>query len=431
VSNVAEVAGTVVHRIDDWKEPRLAPLLRTVNALSDRTARRWIPLDADSLLAAARRRTGLHEIGEDEIREPLGFVLADLADDEHLTPFGRLTARSILGQILRARLRVHAALARRKEAAALPVRSPLVIVGLPRTGTTHLHHLLAQVPALRSLPFWESIAPLPGRLAAHGLPDARRLRARLRLRQIDSMLPLMRAMHAMEVDLPHEELQLSALTFRSFFFEGAFRLPRYQRWYTASDHRMAYLDLRRMLQLLQALRGGERWVLKSPQHLEQLDALAAVFADVRVVRTHRDPARAVLSLATMITYSRRVCYRDLDPAAEARGWVVRAEQLLRRCQQQIERLPRERVVDVGFDDLQRDPVATVERVLDFAGIPFDGESRRAVQSHLARYRHGRFGRVDYRFADLGLDPVALRERFHFVEARSLTREPAVRTHANA
>jgi hypothetical protein len=426
VSTAPGAAGGIVHRIDDWREPRLAPLLRAVNALPEGTAERWIPLAEASLLASARRRTGLRDFGGEDFREPLGLVLADLAEDERLTPFGRLTARSILGQILRARLRITEALARQPEAAAQAVRAPLVIVGLPRTGTTHLHHLLAQVRALRSLPLWESVAPLPGRLAARGLPDARRLCARLRLRQIDAMLPLLRAMHSMEVDLPHEELQLSALTFRSFFFECAFRLPRYRRWYAAGDHRGAYLYLRRVLQLLQVLRGGERWVLKSPQHLDQLGALSAAFPDVRVVRTHRDPARAVLSLATMITYSRRVCYRDLDPGDEARGWVERAEQLLRRCHQQIQRIPRERVLEIAFDRLQADPIGTVECVLEFAGMPFDGESRRAVEAHLAHYRRWRFGRVDYRYEDLGLDPHALAERFRCADERPLARVRAGR-----
>jgi hypothetical protein len=416
VSRDPEADVAILQRIDDWQRPRLPALLRAVNALSDGAARRAIPLGEASLLAAARRRTGLRVFG-DGIREPLALLLEDLESDAHLTPFGRLTARSILGQILRAHLRVEDALARRPAVAGLPVHAPIVIVGLPRTGTTHLHHLLAQVPALRSLPFWESIAPLPGRLAAWGLPDARRLRARLRLRQIDAMLPLFRAMHAMAVDLPHEELQLSALTFRSFFFEGAFRLPHYRRWYAAGDHREAYRYLRRVLQLLQSLRGGERWVLKSPQHLDQLDALAAAFPDLRIVRTHRDPARAVLSLATMITYTRRVCYRNLDPAAEARGWVERAEQLLRRSQQQAERLARERVLDVSFDALRADPVGTVERVLAFAELPLDTAARRAVDAYLARHRPARSGRVDYRFEDLGLDRAALDERFRFASAR--------------
>ena len=396
-------------RIDDWQAPWLPLPARLLNTLPDRLAARLAPLEEASLLAAARRRTRLDDFGEEGFREPLGLLLGDLAADDRLTPLGRLTARAVFGQLLRTRLRVEDRLTRDPAVASRELPAPIVIVGLPRTGTTHLHNLLSSVSALRSLPLWESVEPV----RPPGYPDLRRLRCAVRLRQIDYLIPLLRPMHEMQVDLPHEELQLSALTFRSFFFEGSFRLPRYRPWYAAGDHSGAYRYLRRVLLALQRSGGSERWVLKSPQHLDQLRALSSAFPDSKIVRTHRDPVRAVLSLATMITYTRRVCYRDLDPAAEARSWADRLEQMLRRSLEQAEALPSDRVLHVSYEAFVKDEWATLERVFDFAEVEVDAAARNAIRAHLDGCGLRRPGLFEYRFEDLGLDPGELRERFRF------------------
>jgi len=395
--------------IDDWQAPWLPLPARLLNVLPDRLAARLAPLDEASLLAAARRRTKLDDFGDEGFREPLRLLLGDLTADDRLTPLGRLTARTVFGQLLRARLRVEDLLTRDPAIASRELPAPIVVVGLPRTGTTHLHNLLSRVPALRSLPLWESVEPVrpPGYL------DLRRLRSSVRLRQIDYLIPLFRLMHEMKIDLPHEELQLSALTFRSFFFEGSFRLPRYRPWYAAGDHTGAYLYLRRVLLALQRSAGSERWVLKSPQHLDQLTALSNAFPDSKVIRTHRDPVRAVLSLATMITYTRRVCYRDLDPVAEARSWVDRLEQMLRRSLEQAEAVPSDRVLDVSYEVFVKDEWATLERVFDFAEVELDAAARKAIRAHLDACGLGRRALLEYSFEHLGLDPRELRERFRF------------------
>jgi hypothetical protein len=396
-------------RVDDWRAPWLPLPAQLLNAIPDCPSTRLAPLEETSLLAAARRRTRLGDFGDEGFREPLRLLLGDLAADDCLTPLGRLTARAIFGQLLRARLRVEDRLARDPAIASRELPAPIVIVGLPRTGTTHLHNLLSRLPALRFLPLWESVEPV----RSPGCPDLRRLRCALRLRQIDYLIPLFRRMHEMQVDLPHEELQLSALTFRSFFFEGSFRLPRYRPWYAAGDHSGAYRYLRRVLLTLQRSGASERWVLKSPQHLDQLRALSSAFPDSKIVRTHRDPVRAVLSLATMLTYTRRVCYRHIDPMAEARSWADRLEQMLRRSLEQAEALPRNRLLDVSYEAFLKDEWATVERVFDFAEVEIDAAGRDAIRAHLNACGLGRRGLFEYRFEDLGLDPGELRERFRF------------------
>jgi len=407
----------VVHHIEDWDCPKLPPPARLFNTLPSALATRLLPLDEASLLEAACKRTGLRDFGDESFREPLRMILDDLEADDYLSPLGRITARSIFSQLLTGRLTVEDRLKRNPAIRSLEVPAPIVIVGLPRTGTTHLHNLLSKVSSLRFLPMWESVNPLPVSRPRLPLPDLRRQSNAMRLRMIDYLMPLFRAMHEIDVDLPHEELQLSAMDFRSFFFEGSFRLPTYLPWYVSSEHSAGYHYLRGVLQVLQDVGGDGRWVLKSPQHLDQLGALTSAFPDARIVRTHRDPVRAVLSLLTMVIYARRICYRDLDPAAEARVWVDRLERMLRDSLEQADRLPTEQILDIRFEEFIKDPVQTVERVLAFAAVDLDRSSREAIHTHLASHTRARHGRVAYEFEDLGLDPDELRERFRFYRER--------------
>ncbi|MBW2286306.1 MAG: sulfotransferase [Deltaproteobacteria bacterium] len=406
-----------VQHIEDWDCPRLPLPARLFNTLPDPLAARLLPLDEASLLKSACRRTGLRDFGDEGFREPMRMILDDLEADDHLSPLGRLTARSIFSQLLTGRLAVEDRLKRKPAIHSLEVPAPIVIVGLPRTGTTHLHNLLSRASSLRFLPMWESVNPLPVPGRRLPLPDLRRQSNAMRVRMIDYLMPLFRMMHEIDVDLPHEELQLSAMNFRSFFFEGSFRLPTYRPWYISSEHSEGYRYLRRVLQVLQDARGHGRWVLKSPQHLDQFGALTSAFPDARIVRTHRDPVRAVLSLVTMVTYAQRICFRNLDFVAEARSWVDRLEQMLRDSLEQADRLPPGQVLDIRFDEFVKDPMQTVERVLAFAAVDLDEPSREAIHVHLASHTRDRHGRVAYEFEDLGLDPEELHERFRFYRER--------------
>ena len=181
--------------------------------------------------------------------------------------------RELLVGLLVTRLRLTALLDRHPEILDVPVEAPIIVLGLPRTGTTHLHDLLAADPGLRSLPYWESIEPIldgDGR-PPEGQPDPRRERAELGLSLINTAMPLFAAMHEMTTDGPHEEIQLLAVDFSTMLFEASYQVPGYVSWYRTHGQTHAYRTLRVLLQALQFLRpAGDRWLLKSPQHLEQL-----------------------------------------------------------------------------------------------------------------------------------------------------------------
>jgi hypothetical protein len=309
------------------------------------------------------------------------------------------------------RLRLAALLREHPEIERERIEAPLVVLGLPRTGTTHLHALLAQHPSLRALPYWESLEPIPPREVRIGAePDRRRQRCEQALRFQHWVMPLFPAMHEMTADAPHEEIQLLAADFRTMLFEASTHVPRYGAWYRAQDHTSAYRFLRRMLQALQWLRGPKRWVLKSPQHLDQLGPLLAVFPDARVVHTHRDPARAVASMCTMLAYGLRMQSRRPDPLAVGRVWGERIAAMLEASLRDRPLLPAAQAMDLRFADFMADEIGAALRVCELAGLPAGDGVRRRFEAYQAAHPRGRHGRVESRLEDFGLDAGAIRAR---------------------
>lgn len=230
-------------------------------------------------------------------------------------------------------------------------------------------------------------------------------------------MPRFGAMHEFEAGEPHEEIQLLAIAFATQLFEASHRVPTSVRGYRDTDQTPAYRTLRRVLRALTWLRGGRRWLLKSPQHLENLGPLLETFPDATLVQTHRDPVRITVSLATMVAYGARMQQRRPDPAAIGRQWGRRVEDMLRASVEGRNRLPADRVVDVHFAELQKDPLGAAARILERGGLPFGREARAAAEPYLATHPRGRFGRVRYRPEPLGLDEAELSERFRFYRER--------------
>ena len=410
-------------RIEDLARPRTPWWLRAVNLVAGPFAR-GIRFDPDEMLAAARKRTGLDDFGPPEFEEPFRLFL-DCIRDLPWTPFGRIGQRRFIEGLLDTRLRIEALIAERPEILETPVVEPVVIAGLPRTGTTHLFNLVSQHPALRSLPYWESLEPIPGPKDAPkpGARDPRIDRCEQQLAFMNRVMPLFPAMHEFEPEIPHEEVQLQLLQFATCLLESMAEVPRYANWYAETDQTPHYAYLRRVLQVCQFLRPGPvpptRWILKSPQHVAQLPALFATFPDARVIRTHRDPVRVVASLATMISYGRRMSFRpdSVDPHVIGAHWARRIELWLRTTTEDEARLDMSRVLDLRFHDFMKDDVGAALHALDWAGLRVDEAARGAVESFAARNVRGKHGSIAYPLEALGLDEGSLRPRFRAYQER--------------
>lgn len=397
-------------RLDDLARPRFSaeaqPILDMMATLAPDC-----PLDADALHARAAADTGLSDFGADDYRERLEVYLAALRDIDGLHGAGVVNFYGQLLQLLKNRLLLTDLLTRHPEIDDIELQPPVVIAGLPRTGTTHLHNLLAAPPTFRTMPYWESVEPFPLPAEAGVEPDPRRARMDVAVGLINTVMPHFPLMHEMTTEHVHEEIQLLANDFSTMLFETLAEVPRWRDYYQAHDQTPHYEYLARQLKAMQFLRGGRRWLLKSPQHLEQVPVLDRVFGGSIVVFTHRDPVPVALSMIAMITYSARM-HRSTVPVHEiAASWIDRLDDMLSALVRDRDTIGPERSIDVRFDDFMADELGVAERVYALAGEPFTDEARRAVDDYLAAHRRGRLGSVATSCEMFGLTEADLRGRF--------------------
>ncbi len=414
---MTDVEGAVVH-LDDLAEPRFSEEAQQIRDVMASMAPDF-PLDADVLHAKAAAETGLADFGADDYRERLDVYLAALQDIPTMQPVGIVNHHAQLLQWLKNRLLLTDLLARHPEINDIELLPPVVIAGLPRTGTTHLHNMLAAPPTFRTMPYWESNEPFPLPAEAGIEPDPRRARMDVAVEVLNIVMPRFPLMHEMTTDHVHEEIQLLANDFSTMLFETLAHVPRWRDYYMTHDQTTHYEYLKTQLKAMQFLRGGRRWLLKSPQHLEQLPVLNAVFPDVFVIFTHRDPAPVTLSMLAMITYSARMYCSPVPVHDIASSWVERLGLMLDALVRDRDTIAPQRSIDVRFDEFMADEMAVAAHVYDKAGEALDDEARAAISGYLAGHRRGRLGTVATSPEMFGLTARDLRDPFAAYVARFL------------
>ncbi|ORB75153.1 sulfotransferase family protein [Mycobacterium scrofulaceum] len=397
-------------RLDDLAQPRFSAEAQQLLDMMA-TLAPDCPLDADALRARAAADTGLDDFGAPDYRERLDVYLAALREIDGLHAAGVVNFFGQLLQLLKNRLLLTDLLSRHPEIDDIALQPPVVIAGLPRTGTTHLHNLLAAPPTFRTMPYWESVEPFPLPTEAGVEPDPRRARMDVAVAVINTVMPHFPLMHEMTTDHVHEEIQLLANDLSTMLFETLADVPRWRDYYQAHDQTPHYQHLARQLKAMQFLRGGRRWLLKSPQHLEQVPVLARVFPGSIVVFTHRDPVPVALSMIAMITYSARMHRSPVPVERIAASWIDRLDDMLSALVRDRDAIGPDRSIDVRFDDFMTDEIGVAERVYALAGEPFTAQARTAVEGYLAAHRRGRLGAVATSCEMFGLKESDLRRRF--------------------
>jgi hypothetical protein len=401
-------------RIDDLAQPQLNEAQRGALAWGEGNP---VQLQPQAVLAAACARTGLSDFGAEDFRERLQLLCEEWDGDRALTAMHRAVLFGYLARYAGNRLLIHDTLKRQPQILNEKIDRPVIVTGLPRSGTTHLVNLLAADARFHSLPLWESYepVPLPGESALQGT-DPRYARCAAAWEGMRTVTPLLAAMHPMEPDHIHEELELMGPDFASYNFEWLTMSPRWRDHYLRTDQTPHYEYLKRVLQLLQWQRRepGKRWVLKCPQHLEQLPVLLKVFPDATVVFTHRDPVAVIQSTITMQAYTQRMQRPQVEMAWLRDYWVARIEHLLRACTRDREVARAGRSVDCPFHVFMRDPWKILEEVYTKAQLPLTSQARATLEHYLAAHPRGKAGQVLYELKrDFALDPHELRQRFRF------------------
>ncbi|MDF0673539.1 MAG: sulfotransferase [Nitrospira sp.] len=396
-------------------------LVHTINALGGTVGQATLAsLEEEELIKAARRRAGHDDFGDSSFREPLRRLVSSFQAEAHLHPLGRLTVRSQLTMLLVNRLRLQEDRRRHPGIVEQHIRRPIIITGLPRTGTTFLHGLLALDPANRVPRTWETLYPSPPPETETYHVDRRIALVDRQLRWFHRMVQDVNRVHPVSAELPEECLVLLGHSFMSYLFVASHRLPSYLDWLESQDLRPSYEMHRRFLQHLQWRCPGERWVLKTPAHMFDFEAMFETYPDACVVMTHRDPIEVIASNASLTATLKSAFSDDVDPVEVGRECSRRWSEALRRALRSRDRgcVPSERFLDLYYTDLVADPVAAVERVYGHFDLPLSDGLRDKVREFVNRNPRNRFGTHRYTLHDFGLDLqeeekryAAYRERF--------------------
>jgi hypothetical protein len=403
-------------RITDLRDPILTPAQRSFLEEAERNP---VSLTETAVLQTAADRTGLNDFGSDDFRERLRVILGDATANSNLTELVKTTLFNRTANAAVNRLVAHDLLARHPEIHDGQIVAPIVIAGLPRSGTTHLLGLLSADSRLRSLPYWESLEPIPRLHERPSGVDPRYTRAAAAWDRLQLINPMMAPYHPMDADHIHEDLELQVPDFASYAWEWIFPAPRWRDHYLAHDQTPHYQYAKNMLKVMQWQDGVTRpWVLKCPQHLEQLGPLMTVYPDAVVVFTHRDPIASLQSIVTQLAYVIRTREKRVDPDWYLRYWSDRVERMLSAYVRDVERVPIEQRLDVGFDQLVGDDMATVERVYKSVGLPITDAARAEIMEYRATHQRYKYGSIDHDLRrDFGADPDELRGRFASYLAR--------------
>jgi hypothetical protein len=400
-------------RIADLASPELTPVQKSVIEAAGGMP---VEFTEEAVLDAACGATGLSDFGADDFRGRLAIWLQAVDEDAELGSVGRIGVFRDITRYATNRLRFEDLLKRHPEILDIEIDRPIIIAGLPRSGTTHLLNLIASDRRLRSLPYWESIEPIPipgEQLDANGV-DPRLARCRESYKQQDMLMPLLKNMHDMAPEHVHEEIELQCIDFSSYELEWIATVPRWRDHYLAEDQRSSYAYMKNVLRALQWMRGPKRWILKSPQHMEQLGPLMDTFPDATVAITHRDPVSVIASTVTMLVYGDRIRRTRVDPPAVAAYWIDRIERLLRACVKDRDRIPSDRSIDVLFHEFMDGDVAMVRRIYELADLEMTAEAQADLDAYMLENPRGKHGRIVYDLkGDFGVERSELRERFGF------------------
>ena len=363
---------------------------------------------AAELIDAARRRTGLDDFGPGDFFEPLSRFLESCQREARLNFIGKTALRSDLVRMLSNRLLLEQDRHLHPSIRTQRIVEPLFIIGLPRSGTTLLHTLMAADPAHRAPMIWEVMFPSP--------PTDQRKTARIAETQrsisyLHWLAPTFRNVHAVGAKLPQECIGLTSPSMLSDQLDSMYRVPSYRRWYLNQDLQPAYQFHHRFLQHLQRRRTAQRWVLKAPAHMFALPALLSTYPDAQFVQVHRDPLQAITSVSSLIAILRSIFSDQVDPVEVGHdAWQYWAD-TMKAFLPHRDQLPAGRFCDVDYGEIRRDPIEAVRKVYEHFGWELTDEAAKRMRSVLNNQPREENGFHRYEPAQFGLVPEEVSSSF--------------------
>jgi hypothetical protein len=363
---------------------------------------------SDTLMTQAVEASGLDDFGPGDFREGLDVLLESLVQDANLSPATDADVIGAFARRLTNRLEVEDWYRRHPEISELPLRGPIDINGLPRTGTTAVANMMSLDPQFRSLRGWEQSKPCPPPTPDTETTDPRRLQA---ARENELVSPELKAMHLYDLDATTEDTEVLGMAFHG----QQYTLPvyGYHRWWREADMTPTYHYHRRVVTLLQSQRPPDLWLFKAPHHKFHLEAIVAAYPDVRFVMTHRDPVKSVPSYASIVSTIFPAAQGERDLHQVGREVSNHLRTGMENAIAARTRLGEDRFFDVHHRDLIADPMGTMRNVYDFLGLDLHPPVEQALLDWQQNNRSGAHGTHRYTAEQFGLTVAQLRSDFEF------------------
>lgn len=374
----------------------------------------------DALHEAVTQQIGLTDFGPADYQDGLRVLLMSLDHDARLSETGRASSWNDLCWALAGRAIAYDAMSRHPEHLTEDVRKPVIIVGVPRTGTTALHKLLAVDPQFHGPEKWLLGAPIPRppRKEWASNPWFRREQADLddRFGAADGAAGssrISRAAHNMIAEEVDECIWIQRQSFVSNFWATSFPVASYDAWWQAQDECGSYAHLKRCIRLIGMNDHDKRWLLKNPSHILHLGEMFATFPDAMVIQTHRDPAKAIPSLCRMSQHA----HAALEVGdAEKRAHLIGAREVAKwakgmRDASAVRQSRSSQIFDVQHADFHRNPMQAVRDIYTFIGASLRPEVEAAMVSRIELAPERGHGSHDYDVAEFGLSESGIRKAF--------------------
>lgn len=362
-------------------------------------------LSADALCERAMNHRKLSDFGDPAFYDGMHCLLHSINNDTNLNFLGRMLVHITLVALLENRLLLTEDRKRRPEVYERPLIPPIIVTGLPRSGTTLLHHLLASDPTHRAIPFWETMHPFP-----YSDPDRRYERVKKSIDLRVRLAPDLDRKHFIRTETPEECIFLLTTTFVSTAFWLGLPVFEYARWYNTAPRTQAYREYSWILHALQAVSPTKRLALKAPPHMGALDALYEVVPNAMVVQILRNPVRAVTSLNSLIYTSHSIVTEKLDVPRMTQTTLEILEQDVQHNLAFRTTHP-DRICDIYYTDLVADPIATVQCIYAYFDMPWSEDNSRRLQTYISENPKGQHGSHRYKAEDFGLTDAEIAERF--------------------
>ncbi|MDA8888227.1 sulfotransferase [Hellea sp.] len=368
----------------------------------------------ESLIKKAEQATGLSDFGDEWFFPNIDVFIESLNSQARLSSEGYYGAEQMIIGALVNRLRHKNLIKMNPQILDEAVDVKAVLTGLPRTGSTMLHRMLASAPELTSVKWFEAQNYTPLENEDYNDPTPRKDIAKDILNFMLKKIPELMSIHPMDIDQADEEVIILGQLFSSSMLESTYFVPDYANWLTNQNPGKSYSDLIEILQSLQwqdPSRKNKSWILKTPGHLMSLGAVVKYFPGAKIIMTHRDPVSTVPSYCSMESTLYKMNTDIISDFEIGNYWLDRLSEWLNNFIEVRNSIPDDRFIDINYLDLVEAPEKIGTQVLKSIHINDDILTKEMMENWIKANKRENRQKHNYKLSDYGLTRESISNKF--------------------